>query len=155
MQPGDRIVIHLHTSAHEKLDRVIDDDGRVTLPLLGVVRIGGLTPGIGEAAIKMAYIEKQIYKEGSIEVEIVPPPSEFFVTGQVRRPGTFRFTRNITVLQAIAMAGGRNEYAHKHTIKIRRGDRTMIIDADAMRSGKEPDRLVEPGDTIEIPPSWW
>jgi polysaccharide export outer membrane protein len=75
----------------------------------------------------------------------VPKAEVFFVTGQVRSPGSFVYDGGITVLQAIALAGGVNERGSTRGIKILRivGGRQQTIDARSSDS-------VRPGDTIVV-----
>jgi len=75
----------------------------------------------------------------------VPKAEVFFVTGQVRSPGSFVYDGGITVLQAIALAGGVNERGSTRGIKILRvvSGRQQTIDARS----SDP---VRPGDTIVV-----
>ena len=69
----------------------------------------------------------------------------------MNRPGSYKFTRNVTVLEAIAMAGGPTAYAHRRTRKLIRRGKIFTIDAKRVADGEEPDRFVEPGDIVNVP----
>ena len=158
IQAGERVRIELHTPVMpvpEMLERLLDEKGRVTLPYISIVEIGGMTPVRAAQVIRNKYVAENIYKEGSIHVTVLPQVSEFFVTGQINRPGTFQLTTKITALQAVAMAGGRNEFADKHKLKLIRKGKTFFIDGEKVSKGTEEDLFVEPGDTIEVPQSPW
>ncbi len=152
LQAGDRLRIYVHAPTSEVLDRAIDERGYVTLPHINAVHIGGMPTAAAEEAIRQLYVEKDIYKDGSVHVAIVPPVSEFYVRGQVYRPGGFTFTRNVTVLQAVSMAGGPTEFAHKWKRKlIRRQGEIFEIDIKKVRKGEQQDRFIKPGDIVEVP----
>jgi polysaccharide export outer membrane protein len=79
----------------------------------------------------------------------VPKAVSIFVTGQVRNPGPYTMEGDLTVLQAISLAGGPTEKAATN--------RTTIL---RMEDGKERkirvkmSDLVRPGDTIQVPSRW-
>jgi len=146
LQPGDKIQILLHKPDLETFMEVIDDHGCVTLPYLGPVLVGGLTTAKAEEVIKLEYVRRKIYRDGAIQIAIVPPMKEFYVQGQVNHPGPYQYTRAISVQHAISMAGGRNAYADSRMVKLIRGTSVYMIDIK-----KDSDRPIEPGDIIEVP----
>lgn len=81
---------------------------------------------------------------------------EFYVTGEVPRPGVYSLTgRNITLKQALAAAGGPGPLAWlPNTILIRRiGDNqelTIPVDLEAVLRGEEPDYMLKPNDVLAI-----
>lgn len=156
LKSGDRIVVRLHTLSmtQQEMTEVIDEQGFVKLPHIGMVKIGDMTTSRAEDSIEQAYVGAGIYRKDAIQVAIVPPASEFYVQGFVRNPGSFRFTRNLTVLQAVSMAGGPTEFAHPRVRKLNRHGQTFVIDVERVREGTEQDRIVEPGDIIDIPRGW-
>ena len=156
LKTGDRIVVRLHTLSAVPLEmtEVIDEQGFIKLPHIGTVKIGDMTTAKAESTIEQTYVDAGIYRKDAIQVAIVPPESEFYVSGYVNKPGTFQFTRNLTVSAAIAMAGGVNEYADRRVRKLRRKGQEYIIDAVRVQENKEQDRIVEPGDIIEVPRGW-
>ena len=157
LQPGDKIQIQLHIPERpggQVLSEVIDDRGAVTLQYIGQVRIGGLTSSMAEKVLKDEYVRRKIYRADAIEVSIVPPEKVFYVRGFVNRPGLYLFTRNLTAVQAVSLAGGRTEFAHQRIIKVYRGANEYTVDEDRVRNKTEADRLIEPGDIVEVPRGW-
>ncbi len=75
----------------------------------------------------------------------VPKAQTFYITGQVRNPGSYVLDPGMTVLQAISLAGGLNDRGSDRGMKIERivGGKRIIIDV------KLTD-VVQPGDTIEV-----
>ena len=80
----------------------------------------------------------------------VPRAEVYYVTGQVRNPNEFIYKPNLTVLQAVTIAGGYNERAARNRITIER----RVNGAPQNVKVKESD-LVLPGDTIRIPQRFW
>jgi polysaccharide export outer membrane protein len=82
---------------------------------------------------------------------------KFFVTGRVADPGTFDLRSTMTVMQAIAMAGGLTEYANGKNITILRkvNGRTEVLKFNyrdvARGRNLEQDVVLRPGDTVVVP----
>jgi polysaccharide export outer membrane protein len=75
----------------------------------------------------------------------VPPADRFYVTGFVKNPGQYVLVPNMTVDQAIAVAGGLAERGTQSGIKIIRRVDDKPVDVDAGL-----DDLVQPNDTIRV-----
>ncbi|MHC1550418.1 polysaccharide biosynthesis/export family protein [Phyllobacterium sp. K27] len=86
---------------------VVSDNGTVLLPLIGTMEISAL-----DASSAASEISKRIQKATglvnmpNVAVQVVDYPAIFLV-GNVERPGEYRFRPGLTVLQAVALAGGR------------------------------------------------
>lgn len=76
----------------------------------------------------------------------VPRAETFFVTGFVRQPGSFVLDGDVTVLQAISLAGGPTERAAMNRVKIRR-----IVNGETQDVKVKLTDLVQPNDTIIVP----
>ena len=76
----------------------------------------------------------------------VPKAEQFFITGQVRQQGFFTLERDLTVLQALALAGGATEKAATNRIQIQRLENGKQLTIKAKLSD-----LVRPGDTLIVP----
>jgi polysaccharide biosynthesis/export protein len=75
----------------------------------------------------------------------VPEATRVFVSGEVRNPGAFPFTRGLTVRQAVSLAGGFTEDASKGSARVVR------VVAGATRQIKlKVDEPLEPGDTVVV-----
>jgi protein involved in polysaccharide export with SLBB domain len=88
----------------------------------------------------------------------VPPvmQGEFYIMGNVNRPGTFSLTgREITIRQAVAAAGGLNALADPGRAELIRriGDnqeQMLAINIDRIFAGKEPDIILKPNDVLNV-----
>ncbi len=134
-------------------------DGMISMPLIGDVRAAGLTPGQLRDAITERLKE---YQETVVTSVIVQEVRSYriFVLGEVLNPGTYTMMRRTTVLQAIALAGGFNQFASKNKIVLVREksgalkpEKISIRFDDIVDSGEKADKnlILRPGDTIFVP----
>lgn len=132
-------------------------DGKISLPLIGEIQASGLTPlQLQDNITKLlkAYIENP-------EVTVIvndPRSHQFNIVGQVARPGTYPLSESMTVLDAIAEAGGFKDFAKETKIYVLRpvpgGARVRIpFDYKAVIRGRnmQENVVLKPGDTIVVP----
>ena len=134
----------------------VGNNGSITFPLIGSVHAHGLTPAQLERQI-----EQQLGKDfmNNPQVTVVVKEStknRVTVEGAVRTPGVFPVTGDMTVLQAIALAGGLAEKADTHrAVLLRRNFRGQIsqqpIDIAAIRQGRMQDLMLLQDDRIVVP----
>ncbi|HOE11323.1 MAG TPA: SLBB domain-containing protein [bacterium] len=78
----------------------------------------------------------------------------FFVGGYVKAPGEFHYEKDMTLSRAIALAGDRQEFSSAKITIVRenpKGERTIEkYDLKTIRSGKDKDPLIQPGDIITV-----
>ncbi len=154
LRKGDRVTISLTGIPQpEQIVNVVNDYGRVTLPLIGIVQIGGLTTSKAEQLIREAYITKQFYK--SIEIIVVSQKGEFYARGEVKRQGVFPLSGDITLVQGIIMAGGYTDFHKKKAVELKRGRKTIIYDVEKIERGDLADPLLQNGDIIVVPRRRW
>ena len=129
LAPGDKLRIDVYKDAQLSQSLQIRPDGKITLPLVGDVAAAGRTPMELRDAIGAAlkdFITNPVVTV--IVTEATPPPVPVvYVTGEVNKPGALSLTIGpMSVLQALAMAGGLTDFADRKDIRIlRRGDKGM------------------------------
>ncbi|MGE3507414.1 MAG: polysaccharide biosynthesis/export family protein [Vicinamibacterales bacterium] len=131
-------------------------DGIITLPLIGDLRVAGITPD----ALKQQ-VQKDATKyvtDPNVTVIVKQVNSRrVFITGQVTRPGEYPLTGTRTVMQLIALAGGLTEYADAKNIKIMRttqGQQFVLpFNYREVERGQNLSQNVQlqPGDTLIVP----
>lgn len=132
-------------------------DGKISLPLIGEIQAAGLTPLQLQDNITQdlkAYIDNP-------EVTVIvddPRSHQFNIVGQVARPGTYPLSESMTVLDAIAEAGGFKDFAKQTKIYVLRpspgGVRVRIpFNYKKVIRGADLQENVplKPGDTIVVP----
>jgi polysaccharide export outer membrane protein len=86
----------------------------------------------------------------NLDTIFIPKIKVFYVTGEVKRPGQYTFMKGMTVLHAVSTAGGFTEKAAKKKAKtVREKDGKKVDLFLAMED------LIQPGDTIVVPESFW
>jgi polysaccharide export outer membrane protein len=129
-------------------------DGKISLPLVNDVQAAGLTP-LQLKDLLTKELSKYV-EDPTVSVSVTSVNSfKIFVIGNVISPGTVQVQREVSIVQAISLAGGFNEWAKKSKIKIFRKDgdveKTININYKKIVQGKEPNIPIYPGDTIIIP----
>ncbi|HEX4004981.1 MAG TPA: polysaccharide biosynthesis/export family protein [Acidobacteriaceae bacterium] len=135
----------------------VRSDGKISLPLIGEVQAAGQTPLQLEQDIASklrAYITKP-----DVTVMVLKVNSEKFnILGRVQKPGSYSLTSATTVLDAIAEAGGFQDFAKQKDIYILRenpggGESRISFNYRDVIKGKHPEQniRIEPHDTIVVP----
>lgn len=130
-------------------------DGTITMPLIGAVRLEGLTTDQAGAAIKKKLADGYLVKPEvtvSIEARIRKTVT---VLGQAQRPGVFELPthRRLTLVEAIGMAGGVTRIANAKKVTLKRGGSVQTINLAEITSGKGTDIPLQDGDMVTIPES--
>lgn len=155
--PGDVIVVSVYQEDDLNARVTVDGKGMVSLPLLGSVKVGDSTTDEAAATIRDLY-GKDYLVHPQVTVAVADRAKRrFTVLGQVSRPGVYEFPPNesVTLLQAIAMAGGYTRLASPSRVTVQRQEgeslSTMRLDAQAMaRNPDTPPFQVLPEDVITV-----
>ncbi|MBN2764693.1 MAG: polysaccharide biosynthesis/export family protein [Bacteroidales bacterium] len=107
----------------------VNDSGYVEIPVLGQIAVADRT--VDEAATAIRERAARYLKDATIIVKLVS--FKFSVLGEVNRPGTYsNFNNQLTVLEAISIAGDINEYGNRRQILVLRptkeGTKTFRLD---------------------------
>lgn len=140
---GDKLRITVFGERDLSGNFEVDGLGYISMPLIGEVPAGNTTL----RAVEQAIAEKLrlgILKEPKVSIEVLNY-RPFYILGEVRNPGSYPFVNGITVLKAIAMAGGYTYRADKKDIRVTRaGDKTNTEKKVGQHS------VLLPGDIIRI-----
>ena len=99
----------------------VELDGSFTFPLVGRVQAGGLTIRDFETALK-ARLSDGFFKNPQVTVAIEQYRSQrIFVTGEVRNPGSYALTGDMTLIEALAKAGSTTQNASDEVLVVRGG----------------------------------
>lgn len=132
-------------------------DGRISLPLIGDVLAAGLTPAELQRALKTQFTKFLTNPEVSVIIADIRS-QRINVLGQVLRPGTYPLIPPMSVIDAVASAGGLKEFAKAKKIYVLRtlanGQRERIkFEYNDVLKGKRgsKDLLLETRDTVVVP----
>jgi polysaccharide export outer membrane protein len=135
---------------------VVRPDGKITVPLIKDVEVGGLTTRQAESLITEGL--SKFYSDPNVTVVIAAINSKkVYIIGSVRKEGPLPYTYGMTVMQALSEAGGLTDYARRKKIYVLRtaGGREYRLDFnyDEVVRGErmEQNVLLLPGDTVVIP----
>jgi polysaccharide biosynthesis/export protein len=104
LAPGDRLTIAVFDEPQLSGDFFIDGGGEVLLPVAGGVRISGLTLAEAQELVQKKFADGVLVRPAvSVRIKQYRP---IFVTGYVKRSGSYPFMLGETVKAAIATAGG-------------------------------------------------
>lgn len=152
--PGDSLSIDLWGGVSTKLVRVVDREGRVTLPEAGPLLVSGRSLGEVQQAVQKA-ISTQ-YRETSADVSVSRLRTvRVYVVGEVQEPGAYDISSLSTALNALVAAGGVTSKGSLRSLKHMRGRQQLeVVDAyDLLLGGVTPDaQKLENGDTLMVPP---
>ena len=135
----------------------VRSDGKISLPLIGDVEASGRTPRQLEEAISA---KLRIYiTDPEVTVMVLQINSQKFnILGRVAKPGSYLLTTTMTVLDAIAEAGGFQDFAKQKKIYILRekaggGETRIAFNYKDVIQGKHPEENIrlEPHDTVVVP----
>jgi len=153
---ADTLEISVYGEQDLVRELIVRPDGRVSFPLVGDLEVEGKTT----TQIK-ADVEKKIrdyVPDASVSVIVTGLGSlQYYVLGKVVNPGAFNMSRAVSVLQALATAGGMTTFAKEGDILIvrRYGKETTHIpfNYEAVKKGKnlEQNILLERGDVVLVP----
>ena len=148
--PGDKLRIEVYKDAQLSQSVQVRPDGKITLPLAGDIPAAGRTPLELRDTIAgslTTYINNPTVTVIVVETE----PPVVYVMGEVTHAGPYPIKGQISVLQALAMAGGFKDFAKTKDITVRRGTQTLRFDYKAAVKGDAKPMLVQAGDTIIVP----
>jgi polysaccharide export outer membrane protein len=129
-------------------------DGTVDLPLIGVIRLSGLTTR--EAATLLTREYSKYVKHAHVTVDILNKRA--FVMGEVRNPGRVDIVEDTSsLLELISTRGGLTDYADRQTIRIIRGTRTKpeveTVDLTKLSSLTPNALTIYPNDVVYVEPN--
>jgi polysaccharide export outer membrane protein len=153
---GDVLSVFVWKQPTLSIQVPVRPDGKISYPLIGEVQAAGLTVQQLEEAIVSAL--KQHIRELQVTVSLQEVHSfRIYVLGEVMRPGMFELSGAVTVVQAIAMAGGFTPFASRSKVIIvnpkMNSDQRRSFDYASFVNGKEGNQniILHPGDTVLIP----
>ncbi|HEY5551420.1 MAG TPA: polysaccharide biosynthesis/export family protein [Opitutaceae bacterium] len=171
VSPGYRIMIRdqveLNVFDEPDLSTVqrVDGKGQLRVPLLGNIKLSGLTIRDAEEMLEKRFIEGEFLKEPMVTVKIAEYATrEVSVLGAVRSPGVIAFpfeVNSMDIVDVISKTGGLAGIARGETVRVTRlsdtGDeKNFIVNVESLITGKgrrsDSDRfLIFPGDVIYVP----
>ena len=141
---GDKLEVTVfgHTDLSGTFD--VDGAGQISLPLIGQIVVLGMTAGQAEKVIRER-LTPDYLKNPRVSLQVLNY-RPFYIIGEVKQPGSYPYVNGLTVIQAVALAGGFTYRAKEKKIVVQRA-------SDAARQKRQVRQTdaVLPGDIIEVP----
>jgi polysaccharide export outer membrane protein len=142
--PNDRIRLKVYGEPDIAGEYEIDSNGQVSIPLAGHIGAAGLTTKQLERAIAST-LAKGIVRDPRVNVEVALY-RPYYILGEVKKGGEYPYRLGLTVMDAVASAGGFTYRANENKVYLRRSG----ADAEEVYALDAP-VPVFPGDNIRIP----
>jgi len=153
--PSDTLSVSVWKEPNLSGSVLVRPDGMISLQLLGDVQASGLTPL--KLADEIAEKLKKFMQDPTVFVTVNAVNSKkIYFLGEGGKSGPIPMTPGMTLLEAIASAGGLTEYANVKKIYILRDqagkhERIPVHYKEALKGSSQFNLILEPGDTIVIP----
>lgn len=142
---GDQVRITVYGQEGISGEFEVDSSGTISMSLIGEVAIGGLTLREAEQRI-VDKLKPGYLKNPRVSMQVLNY-RPFYVLGEVNEPGSYDYVSDITVTEAIALAGGYTYRAAKDDVVIIRSNKA----GEREKREAEAGTVVLPGDTIRVP----
>jgi protein involved in polysaccharide export with SLBB domain len=155
LSPGDVFVVEVFGEKDLSGKFRVSSKGTIDYPFAGTVTVAGMTPP-EVAAMLRRKLAAGYLKEPSVSVFVEAYQSKkISVFGQVARPGTFNYMSNMSIIEAITLAGGFTPIASKNDITVTRVEqgqsRRFSVPVQEIGEGKAANYLLRPGDVVFVP----
>jgi polysaccharide export outer membrane protein len=155
--PGDVLAIAVWKDEALTRQVTVLPDGRIAFPLIGQLTAAGQTVGALTREIEQKLA--RYVPDMTLNVSVQQVNSMWiYIIGKVNGPGRFNLNTDVSVLQALAMAGGLNPFAKRGDIKIFReqadgGTQILPFDYDRVADGEDIRQNVKlrRGDVVVVP----
>jgi polysaccharide biosynthesis/export protein len=152
--PGDGLAIDLWGGITRRLQRTVDNEGRISLPEYGPVLVSGKS--LGDVQLEVQQLLRTQLRDISADVSLSRLRTvRIYVVGEVMNPGAYELSALSSPLNALVAAGGLNPEGSLRSIKHYRGKQLLeIVDAyDLLLEGVRPEqKKLEDGDSLLVPP---
>ncbi len=137
---------------------LVDNQGKINFPIIGELKVGGLTKSEAELMIQQK-IQPYINEQEKPIVTVRMTGYQISVIGEVARPGTFTVSREkITVLEALAQAGDLTIYGQRKNVQLIREDANgqksiHLLDLTDANLVNSPYYYMQQNDVINVTPN--
>lgn len=143
---GDQIFITVFGQPDMSAEVSVNDNEQVTLSLIGTLKVGGLSPQSIEKLIAQRLRDGEYLRNPQVSVQVKQVRSQMIsVLGEVARPGRYPILGRLTVLEALAIAGGLAPRADRVVSLLRRNLEKNGRGGERQEIPIRLDQLADPG----------
>jgi len=157
LKPYDLIDVDVYSEADLHKPARLGSDGTVLLPLIGSVKLGGLTVAQATDVITKRYADGYVKNPSVLLTVLQYRKSTFSILGQVQKPGIYEIPEgaHVTILEAVSLAGGYTQTAAQNSLTVKRvvDGKVTIFKVKAADMAQNPDIVpfeVLPGDSVVV-----
>jgi protein involved in polysaccharide export with SLBB domain len=143
LAPDDHLRINVYNEPGISGEYAVNSEGAISFPLVGMIKVQGQTLGEFSTALTQT-LATRYYKNAHLVVDLIAS-RPIYVLGEVNKAGQFPYQSGMTVLGAVATAGGFTYRANQKSVMIRH-----LGQAGEQREPLTADVIVQPGDTVRI-----
>ncbi|GEL74908.1 MULTISPECIES: polysaccharide biosynthesis/export family protein [Myxococcus] len=156
--PGDVVEVRVFQEPEHSGTWRLSSEGTIDYPLCGKVPLSGTTPS--SAADQLRDCLARYVRRPQVSVLIREYNSQkVFVFGEVQKPGTFPVDNEMSIVQAITLAGGFTKLAAKNNTLVTRvvdgQERKIRVPVEDIGVGREKNFMLQPGDIVFVPESFF
>jgi len=153
--PGDVLMVEVFGEKDLSGKFRVSSNGTIDYPFAGTVAVANMTPP-EVAALLRKKLGNGFLKDPNVSIFVESYNSKkISVFGQVQKPGTFNYMNNMSIIEAITLAGGLTPLASKNNITITRTEgknsRRFSIPVEQIGEGKASNYFLKPGDIVFVP----
>jgi protein involved in polysaccharide export with SLBB domain len=161
--PRDLIRLSVQGEPDVSVERRVDGLGEINVPLVGQLRVVGLTPAEAQVAITQRYVSDEIFVRPEVVVSVLEySPKELMVLGQVSKQGKQILPPEavaLPIVEAITAAGGFTRIGKGDAVKVTRKDergveQSFTVNVEKMIEGRAAagdSFQLQPGDVVYVP----
>lgn len=166
LAPGDSVSVNVYDEREMSASQRLDYAGKLRLPMVGEIKLGGLSVREAEDALEKLYVERELLKSPLVSISVSNYAiREVSVLGAVRSPGNFTFPKerdSLDIVDVITRLGGFLPTAKSDAVSVIRRkqdgkEEVSTVDVEAMIKGRRRGDTsrdsfeVYPGDRIWVP----
>lgn len=145
--PQDVLVITSYDQPELTGKFTIETDGTFTYPLIGRVRVGGMTLRDVEALLRKELVDQGFFRDPEIAVAIEQYRSQrIYIVGEVRTPGAYPLSGDMRLVEALALAGSTLPTASGEAVIVRSASESVVLEPaqapTAEAASDDPDAVV-------------
>ncbi len=141
---GDKLRVNVFGEADLTGEYEVDSTGSISMPLLEQIKVIGLSTVQLERAVADLLRKGDYVLNPRVSAEVINY-RPFYIFGEVKSPSEYPYTSNLSVVKAVATAGGFNYRANTKIVKIKHVDRAEEVAYELTSA-----TMVRPGDTLKI-----
>jgi len=156
---GDVLEVRVYQEADLSGAYRLSPEGTIDFPLCGKVKLYAKTPSGAADALEQCLANGYIKRPQVTTIVREFNSKKIYVLGEVQKPGTFPYDDNMSIIQAVTLAGGFTKLASRNNTSVTRvmdsEEHKIRVPVDDIGVGREKNFPLRPGDIVYVPESFF